>query len=299
MPDARACYCAPVDAATVDARPSLDWRAPAECIRATELSRAVTAELGAPAFAPGGQSDTVVYGRVVRTANGFYRVDVSLQRVAGGVLGVRTLEGDNRDCRSLDEATAVMLAIMLNVSREEIAAAETPRSSYEAGLALSGVVGLLPRLGADITAFVGPTLPGTLGFAAELDFAMAPRAARAEGFVRAWAATGRAAVSPVLVSGPRVEFALRFAAGAGVLSATGDGFPRVASARRAILDMRVGARVGLLLGESFWLGGGGDVGVLPIRPTYLVQNQDGSLDRLFRPSLLLGTFGVTFSFRPP
>jgi hypothetical protein len=259
----------------------------------------VATELGAPAFVPGGQSDTVVRGRVARTLNGFYRVDVSLERVAGGVLGTRTLEGDNPDCRSLDEATAVMLAIMLQGSREEIAAAETSPASYEAGLTLSGIVGLLPRLGADITAFVGPTLPGTLAFAAELDFAMAPRAARAEGFVRTWAATGRAAVSPVLVSGPGVELALRLAAGGGVLSATGEGFARVASARRAIVDVRAGARMGLRLGGSFWLGGGGDLGVLPIRPAYLVQNQDGTLNELFRPSLLLGTFGVTVSFRPP
>jgi hypothetical protein len=283
----------------VDARPSLDWRAPAECIRATELSRAVTAELGAPAFAPGGQSDTVVHGRVVRTPNGFYRVDVSLERVSGGVLGVRTLEGDNRDCRSLDEATAVMLAIMLNVTRGEIAAAETSPWSYEAGLTLSGIVGLLPRWGAEITAFVGPTLPGTLGFAAEVDLAMAPRAPRAEGYVRAWAATGRAALSAVLVSGPGVELALRLAGGGGVLSATGAGFPRVASAQRAIMDARTGARFGLRLGGAFWLGGGGEVGFLPLRPRYLVQNQNGVMDELFRPSLLLGTLGVTFSFRPP
>jgi hypothetical protein len=288
-----------VDAVAVDARPSLDWRAPAECIRAAELSRAVTAELGEPAFAPGGQSDTVVYGRVVRTAKGFYRVDVTLERVRGGVLGTRSLEGDNRDCRSLDEATAVMLAIMLNVSREERAAAEPSRWSYDVGLTASGVVGLLPRTGIELSAHVGPSLPGSIGFAAELGLALAPRARRAEGYVRSWAATGRAGVTPVLVSGSGVELALHVAAGAGVLSATGDGFARVASARRVIVDLRGGARLALHLGGSLWLGGGGDVGVLPLRPRYLVQNQSGVMDELFRPSLVLGTFGVTLSFRPP
>jgi hypothetical protein len=286
-----------VDAAAVDARPSLDWRAPAECIRATELSRAVAAELRRPAFAPTGQSETVVYGRVVRTADGFYRVDVSLERVQGGVLGTRTLKGDNRDCRSLDEATAIMLAIMLNVSREQIAEAESPWS-YDAGLTASGIVGLLPRLGGELSAHVGPSLPGAIGFAVEFGLAMAPRDARAEGFVRAWAATGRAAVSPVLVKGANVELALHAAAGGGVLSATGDGFARVASARRAIVDLRAGGRLGVQLGGDVWLGAGGDLGFLPLRPRYLVQNQNGVMDELFRPSLLIGTFGVTLSFRP-
>jgi hypothetical protein len=288
-----------VDAVPVDARPSLDWRAPAECIRAAELSRAVTVELGEPAFAPGGQSDTVVYGRVVRTANGFYRVDVSLERVRGGVLGTRSLEGDNRDCRSLDEATAVMLAIMLNVNREELAAEEPSRWSYDAGAGVSAVVGLLPRLGGEVTAHVGPSLPGTLGLAAELGFALAPRAPRAEGYVRAWAATGRAAITPVLLPAGGVELAAHLAAGAGVLSATGDGFARVASARRAIVDVRGGARLAVRLGGDFWLAGGGDVGILPLRPRYLVQNQNGAMDQLFRPSAVTGAFGLTLSFRPP
>jgi hypothetical protein len=286
-----------VDAAAVDARPSLEWRAPAECIPATELSRAVGVELGRAAFAPAGESDTVVYGRVVRTPNGFYRVDVSLERVRGGVLGTRTLEGDNRDCRSLDEATAVMLAIMLNVSREEIAAAESPWS-YDVGLGFSGVVGPLPRLGGEVTAHVGPSLPGSIAFGAETSLAMAPRDRRAEGYVRAWVATARAFVTPVLVSSRSVELALHAAAGGGALSGTGEGFPRVASARRAIVDLRAGARLSLHLGGDLWLGGGGDLGVLPIRPRYLVQNQDGVMDELFRPSLLMGTFGVTLSFRP-
>lgn len=281
----------------MDARPSLEWRAPVECIRAAELSRAVSAELGETAFAPGGQSDTVVYGRVVRAPDGFYRVEVSLERVRGGVLGTRTLVSDNRDCRSLDEATAVMLAIMLNVSREELAAAESPWS-YDAGVSFQGMIGMLPRAGGELVAHVGPALPGTIGFAAELGLAMAPEAPRAEGFVRVWAATGRAAVTPVLVSGPGVELALHLAAGGGVLSGTGAGFPRVASARRAIVDARGGARVWLELGSGFWLGGGGDLGVLPLRPRYLVQNQNGVLDELYRPSLLFGTFGVTLSFRP-
>lgn len=288
---------AAVDVA-VEARPSLDWRAPPECIRATELSRAVTSELGSPAFAPGGRSDTVVHGRVVRTANGFYRVDVSLERVSGGVLGVRTLQGDNKDCRSLDEATAVMLAIMLNVSRAELDEPRPSPWSYELGLAAFGVVGLLPRPGGDVTLYGGPTLPGTLGFALELGADAAPRRPRDEGSVSAWSASARAAVSPVLVSGPGVELALRAAAGGGLMSVTTDGFSRVGSARRGFVDLRAGARLALRVGGSLWVGAGGDAGFLPLRPGFLLENADGTREELFRPSVLFGTFGLTLSFRP-
>jgi hypothetical protein len=287
-----------VDASAVDARPSLDWRAPAECIRAAELSRAVTAELGSPAFAPGGQSETVVHGRVVRTASGFYRVDVSLERVSGGVLGVRSLESDSKDCRSLDEATAVMLAIMLNVSKEEIAASEPSPWSLDAGLTLSGVVGLLPRPGADVALHVGPSLPHTVAFALELGADVAPRRARGEGHVTAWVASSRVTATPVLAWGPGIELAVRLAAGGGLMTATTDGFSRVGSARRALVDLRAGPRLGFRVARSVWLGVGGDAGFLPLRPGFLVANPDGTKEELFRPSVLFGTFGLTLSLRP-
>jgi len=43
----------------------------------------------------------------------------------------------------------------------------------------------------------------------------------------------------------------------------------------------------------------GDVGVMPVRPEFLVMNPDGSEDELFRPSFVFGTLGLALALRPP
>src|SRR5436190_1271959 len=77
----------------------------------------------------------------------------------GAPLGARTLESDNRDCRSLDAALTVMLAIMLNVRRADVAAlaGETPTAPLparvpwrpRAGAGAGVVLGLLPQPGVE------------------------------------------------------------------------------------------------------------------------------------------------------
>ena len=100
----------------------LEWTAPAECIDGAALAAAVSGQLGRPAFAPGADAELVARGRVEKSDSGRHRAEVVLSTRGGEPLGVRTLDSDNNDCHSLDEALAVMLAIMLNVRRADVPA---------------------------------------------------------------------------------------------------------------------------------------------------------------------------------
>ena len=102
----------PALAAPAEEPPSLVWNAPPECIGEEQVRRTVTETLGRQAFATGPDAELVVRGLVERTTSRAYRVEVALERDSGETIGVRDLASDNHDCRSLDEAIAVMLAIM-------------------------------------------------------------------------------------------------------------------------------------------------------------------------------------------
>jgi len=281
-----------------DRLPELVWLAPPECIPTGELARAVAAELGRPAFAaPGAAGELVVRGRVERMQSGLYRVEVALERASGDVLGVRTLTSDTNQCRSLDEATAVMLAILLNVSREAPESEPSPWS-YRLAAAGGAALGLVPGAGLEVAVSGGPALPRVLGLDLELGVVLGTERPAGEGTIRGRAGAARLAVSPVLVAGA-VELSLHAAAGAGAMEGTAAGFAQATSAVKAFVDLRAGMALVVRLSRPVWLGLGVDAGFLPIRPTFVVRNPDGTRDELYEPRLVYGALALSLSFRPP
>jgi hypothetical protein len=276
--------------------PRLEWRAPPECIAARELDRLVTTELGRPAFAAAAE-ELVVRGRIVRAASGAYDAVVELDRTSGEALGVRRISSDNHACRSLDEALVVMLGIMLNVGRAELSA--SPPSPWSLRLAAGGfgTVGRMPGAGLELALGGGPTLPGVLGFEAEVGFELGPSRPAAEGSVEARALSGRIGVSPLLWS-DGVELALRVAGGAGIIEATAAGFDAVARRARATAEVRAGLRLSLPIARPLWLEIAGDGGAVLLRPGFSVRNADGSGQELFRPGPWFGALGLSLAFRP-
>ena len=285
----------------------LDWEAPPECIDGRELDRIVSGELGRPAFAAGPDAELTARGRIARTDNGRHRAEVVLATSGGASLGVRTLASDNRDCRSLDAALTVMLAIMLNVRRADVAAlvhesppppppppaAWRPRAGAGAGV----VLGLLPQPGLEASAGVGLMRGGRLEPGVEVAGAWAADAAAAEGRVQVQAGSLRASVSPVLAGGTRADVRLRFSAGAGPMRATASGFPEVYAQTRVFVETRLGLQLGVRLWGPLWLQVGGEVGLLPLRPAFAVRNPDGTTETLFEPQAVIAAAGVGLAFR--
>jgi hypothetical protein len=278
--------------------PSLVWRAPPECIGEAEVRAAVTRELGRAAFASGTDGELVVRGSVVQTPSRSYRVEVALERESGETVGVRSLTSDNQVCRSLDEAISVMLAIMLNVSRAEQANPRPSAWSYRFALGGAGTLGRMPGPGVELVAAGGPSLRRVLGFELELGVETGPEQDQAEGSVSARALSGRLGLSPILIRG-RPELALRIAAGGGALQATAAGFAAVRRETLGFLELRSGPRLAVPLSGALFLEIQGDVGLMPVRPEFLLANPDGSQELLFQPSLVFGTLGLSLALRPP
>jgi hypothetical protein len=285
----------------------LDWEAPAECIDGGTLAEAVSGQLGRPAFTPGAEAELVARGRIGLADNGRHRAEVALSTTGGEALGVRTLESDNRDCHSLDEALATMLAIMLNVSRADVPALTreapvpeppAPRWRPRAGGGAGVVVGLLPQAGVETLAGVGLSRGGRLEPGLELAWAWTGEADAAEGRLQVQAASARLAIAPVLAAfGTRSDLRLRLSAGAGPMWANASGFPQVFTRTRLVADGRAGLQLGLRVAGPVWLQAGAEVGWVPVRPTFAVDNADGTTETLFQPHPVIGWAGLTLAVR--
>jgi hypothetical protein len=282
----------------------LEWTAPGECIDGGALAAAVSGQLGRPAFAPDLDAELVARGRVAKSESGRHRAEVVLSTRGGEPLGARTLESDNLDCRSLDEALAVMLAMILNVRRADVPALAReppppppPRWRPRAGAGAGVVLGLLPVPGIEAAASAGLMRGGRLEPGIDLAWAFAGEASAAEGRIQVQAASARFAIAPVLYGRPRADLRLRLSAGAGPMWASASGFAEVFSQTRLHADGRAGLQVGVRIAGPVWAQLAGEIGWLPVRPTFAVRNADGTLETLFEPRSVIATVGMALAVR--
>jgi len=301
---APAARAAPVADASDTPSVRLEWTAPAECIDGGALAAAVSGQLGRPAFAPDPDAELVARGRVEKSDSGRHRAEIALATRGGEPLGVRALESDNNDCRSLDEALAVTLAIVLNVHRADVPALAreaapppAPRWRPRAGAGAGVVLGLLPAPGIEAVVSAGLMRGGRLEPGVDLAWDRAGDAAAAEGRIEVQAASARLAIAPVLFGRPRVDLRLRVSAGAGPMWARASGFAQVFTQTRLVADGRIGLQIGLRAVGPLWIQVGGEVGWLPIRPTFEVRNPDGTAETLFKPQPVIATVGAGLALR--
>lgn len=147
------------------------------CVSAAELTRAVEARLARRVFTAASEADLKASVHAVRS-RGRFVLELSLESSRGQRIGVRRLETQARHCSALDDSVALVLALAVDLRRDDprltpIPAREpepkpplatplaippdTPlkRPSLEIAPALGGVValGLLPRaaLGVDLS----------------------------------------------------------------------------------------------------------------------------------------------------
>jgi hypothetical protein len=95
----------------------LSYDASPGCIERPELEAAVSTQLGRQVFEQGGDIAVRV---VVRREGQEWAVSVELARADGTALGSRRLRQRGEDCRGLDGALALVLALLLDAGDEEI-----------------------------------------------------------------------------------------------------------------------------------------------------------------------------------
>jgi hypothetical protein len=275
--------------ALADTATSLEWRAPPECASAGELAAAVSQQLGHAAFSPRDDVELIVTVSIRALATGRYRASITLTTPQRERLGERDIESDNRQCRSLDEALAVTLAILLSTTQEELRLREPSPWGARAGLAGGLGFGLSPRPGLAVLA--RGALTHQRRFAAELSlgYGWSPRAAVAEGALRVQAASASIGGSVALLLG-RQELRLRLSLGAGPIWAQAYDFSRVFTQVRPFVVLGGGLEWAVRLGGPIWAEFQANAGWLPVRPEFAVRNLDGTLDALFEPGPLIGSF---------
>jgi hypothetical protein len=99
---------------------ALHWtRAPGAeaCIGPTELAQRVETRLGRAVFEPAGTAEFALEGHIQPLADGGFTVLLALNDAAGQQLGVRELSSLTRECRSLDDAITLVIAVTLYPER--------------------------------------------------------------------------------------------------------------------------------------------------------------------------------------
>jgi hypothetical protein len=90
-----------------------------ECIDEPTLARTVEQHLGRPVFAPTADLELQVTAKLAR-AEPSWTADIELSAANGRVLGRRRLSTEAEHCSALDGALALALALMVDLSREEL-----------------------------------------------------------------------------------------------------------------------------------------------------------------------------------
>jgi hypothetical protein len=99
---------------------ALHWtRAPGaeQCIGPTELAQRIEARLGRAVFEPAGTAEFALEGHIQPLTDGGFTVLLALNDAAGQQLGVRELSSLTRECRSLDDAITLVIAVTLYPER--------------------------------------------------------------------------------------------------------------------------------------------------------------------------------------
>ena len=83
------------------------------CIAAAELAQRVEARLGRVIFVSAADATIFVDGTVERAQDNFFVVRLQLSDQQGRLLGERVLEFEGADCREIDEAVVLVIAVTL------------------------------------------------------------------------------------------------------------------------------------------------------------------------------------------
>lgn len=280
---------------------AVSLEAPAVCASAAALTEGVALQLGRAPFAAPSDAELVIAISITEETDGLFLAQLELRSVATGeVFGTRSLRSDERDCASLDDPLAVIVAMLLNVQRDELAL-PTPRSPWQARLSARGGLGLgqLPGPSAEAELEVGAALRDVVTFGVAVGFGWADTVPVAEGTLAVLAGTLRGVVAPILTSGDAIELSLPISVGAGIARGEAAGFAASRAQTVFFFDVGVGLRLSIELAPWLALELGGDLRALPVRPTFYVRNGDGSLEPLFLGLFVAGSLHAGLSLHLP
>ncbi len=291
---------------------------------AQALRSAVESRLGRRVFVPRKQADVVVRGRleVARGGDG-WTADLALESGAGQPMGKRTLSTHADDCSALDASLALIVALMIDIPREELPAPPTtapppppaahtttiqlPRETpaprrpwgFEADGRGVGALGLMPGVALGVGVGVGVEPPGFWFTELDGDLWMTRRVDSSSG--GSGSRFSLQSVSLYLCPLALGSFRLRFRACVGQrvgrLVADGFGFDENRREPRVVYNPGMRARLTVGLVGPLVLGAGLGLEVPLARDRFTATRASGASEELFRMAPVVGTAEVVLGVR--
>lgn len=314
-----------------DGRATIEWSVPPEldCMDAARLAEEVDARLGRPRDL---DIDLAVRGRAERTTSGGVRAVFVLRSGDGARIGTRTIETDGQSCRDLDEALPIVVAMMLNVPREELTlflprietarpeateldvdaaplvddatagrgrdAEESFRGGNETSASISVLAGVLPDVAVGVRAAAAAVVESRS--VVVLDAVFAPEAIRnialgviAFRLISVGLAT--CALGGPVASWLRLEACV--GARVGAVWAEPSGFDENRPDLGWLVEIEVGGRAAIAVAAPAWVTFG-LAGTVPIAPTVFVyQGPGGEITEIHRLSPVTGRLDLGIALR--
>jgi hypothetical protein len=248
----------------------LSWASAEPCIGEERLVSSVEQRLGRDVFGGDG-CDLELRGEVGETSDGHWRMHAALD-VGGEAVGTREVTSERASCSELDEAIAVVVALLVDVDREEIAlmlpvepasssappstAARAAPWSGGARIDLGAIVGPLPSIApiARLIAWLGPPGPFSIEIEAghSLESGRAIEGGEVIGVLR-WAGLAvcldGSVIESIAVGGcVRLEGGVLEAWGRGLESSSQGGVPWIAGVGGARARFRLARMLELVIG---------------------------------------------------
>jgi hypothetical protein len=296
-------------------RAELTWTAPAECIQRTELEHAIEALVGHAIFHgdSDAEPDVLIDGEAGQDGER-WAFRFVLRRPGGEPLGDRTIRRTG-ECRSLDRAASIVLALMVDQTREEFSlelpdepitappapapAPQTRRSwSFTASVFALGDLGTLP------SPVVGPGLEVSLLYrdlirlsvdASWLPPVEATENAGAGGRFQLWQVGLGACVA--ILNAASIGLDACGALQAGALVSQGVGLSDPGREANAVWSVLTGPRVGWTRGPlELWALAG--VIIPGVRDEYVRDEGTADETQLHRTSKAVGRLQIGIGFRP-
>lgn len=271
-------------------RATLAWSAPEGCGAAEDVERAVSAQLGRRAFVDGDEELRV---RVSITREDRFVASVDLTTEAGEAVGHRVVASRSPTCDAITESVVVVLGVMLNVDRADLALPPPPPRLEAALYATGGLeLGLLPLAAGEATLGFALGARDVVDVGLEAGWIATSSVPVAAGAWLVQAASARIAASLPLTHG-EAELSLRIAIGGGAAWASVSSLDVDRSlAVAALVELRGGLRLLVHLAGVLWLTIVAEGAVLPLRPEFRVREMDGTTIAAFSSSIGAGSFAL-------
>ncbi len=312
-------------AADERARAALLWQRTAqaeECLEASTLAAAVEGGLHRTVFVPAAQADLIIEVSLDRPTQGQWSAAVDLEDPHGTKLGHRELEIRAPQCSAMDEPLALVVSLMVDVTRESVGAqtglvqplppngTQLSQNSQEFGptdawrkrlYLLGGArIGQLPGLGRGlgVTGELGPARGWLVALGATV-WVPAQMHTEASG-AKFWLGTAEASLCATPAWHPRHEVSLCLGQQLGWLDSRAFGFDLNRKSSAIIYDLTFRARTTWWATSALGLHLGLGAGIPLIQNDFFGTRSDGSrVPLLSRPGLVpLADFGLGLRFGP-